>query len=395
MSASVPRTAGSDPRFLRRMLIGSMYVQFTGMVLLHTATYLIPEMHAVAGLSLASAGLVAAAPMLGMFVTLPVWGALVDKFGERRSVLWGLSISGSAALAATQTDSIGTFAAFQVLCGCGAGSASTASGRFVVGWYPQHRRGTAMGIRQVSQPAAFAFAAVTTPVLARAVGFSTAMILPAIAAALALLTVLLVLVDPPGDELSDGEPAAVLNPYRRSNALVRVHVASALLTLPQLALFSFALVWLMDRHDMPVLAASVLVGGAQLLGGAGRILVGMWSDRTGSRLRPMMLMAWLVLGVTAAFIVTESTVIGIPLMMIASAVAIAANSIAMTIVAEMAGSAWSGRAMSIQLSGQVFISALVPPTYGFLIGEFGYTWAYLLLLPATLAAIWMIPRTLR
>lgn len=148
----------------------------------------------------------------------------------------------------------------------------------------------------------------------------------------------------------------------------------------------------MDRHGMSVVTGSILVGAAQLLGGAGRILVGIWSDRTGSRLRPMVLMAWLVLLVTAVFIVAEPTVVGIPLMVAASAAAIAANSIAMTIVAEVAGSAWSGRAMSVQLSGQVLVSALVPPTYGFLIDELGYTCAYLLLLPATLAAIWTTPR---
>src|SRR5699024_12031482 len=42
-----------------------------------------------------------------------------------------------------------------------AASVNSASGRVVMGWFPRHRRGLAMGIRQMSQPLGTSIAAVT------------------------------------------------------------------------------------------------------------------------------------------------------------------------------------------------------------------------------------------
>ena len=48
-----------------------------------TPAYLIPLLHAERGLSLAQAGLLAAAPNVGVLLTLVLWGAAVDRWGER------------------------------------------------------------------------------------------------------------------------------------------------------------------------------------------------------------------------------------------------------------------------------------------------------------------------
>src|SRR5699024_6239309 len=50
-------------------------------------------------------------------------------------------------------------------------SVNSASGRVVMGWFPRHRRGLAMGIRQMSQPLGTSIAAVTVPPVAAAGGF--------------------------------------------------------------------------------------------------------------------------------------------------------------------------------------------------------------------------------
>src|SRR5699024_5462410 len=54
--------------------------------------------------------------------------------------------------------------------GAAAASLNSATGRVVMGWFPRHRRGLAMGIRQLSQPAGTGIAAVPVPPVAAAGG---------------------------------------------------------------------------------------------------------------------------------------------------------------------------------------------------------------------------------
>ncbi|MBP0656621.1 MFS transporter, partial [Mycobacterium tuberculosis] len=56
--------------------------------------------------------------------------------------------------------------------GAAAASVNSAGGRVVIGWFPRHRRGLAMGIRQMSQPLGTALAALTVPPIAAAGGIA-------------------------------------------------------------------------------------------------------------------------------------------------------------------------------------------------------------------------------
>lgn len=51
------------------------------------------------------------------------------------------------------------------------------------------------------------------------------------------------------------------------------------------------LVWLIKNLHWSVAAAGGLVTLSQLLGALGRIMVGRWSDRIGSRMRPVRIIA--------------------------------------------------------------------------------------------------------
>lgn len=61
--------------------------------------------------------------------------------------------------------------------------------------------------------------------------------------------------------------------------------------MPQTVTVTFMLVWLMNHHGWPVATAGILVIVSQLLGALGRIAVGRWSDRVGSRMRPVRVIA--------------------------------------------------------------------------------------------------------
>ena len=148
----------------------------------------------------------------------------------------------------------------------------------VVGWFPPHRRGLAMGVRQMAQPAGVGLAAVSIAVVADRHGPQAALWVPTAACALAAVLVAAVVLDPPRPERT-GAPAA--NPYRRDRFLVRVHGVSVLLVVPQFLVWTFALVWLVQDRGWSPAAAGSLVAAAQLAGALGRIAAGHLSDVVG------------------------------------------------------------------------------------------------------------------
>lgn len=134
------------------MLGVSVAAQASATVLIATPAFLIPLLHGVRGLSLAEAGLLAAAPNVGLLLTLVLWGSLVDRWGERAVLVTGLALATSAATAALFATGYVALGIAFVAIGMFGACTGSASGRVVIGWFPPQRRGLAMGIRQTSIP---------------------------------------------------------------------------------------------------------------------------------------------------------------------------------------------------------------------------------------------------
>jgi MFS family permease len=139
-------------------------------VMVNGAAFLIPVLHARHGMSLARAGLVAAAPLAGLMVALVAWGSVVDRRGERFALLTGLGVATAAVVVATQVDGFVALGVALFVAGAAGAATNSASGRVVVGWFPPERRGLAMGIRQTGQPLGVGIAAATIAVLAEKYG---------------------------------------------------------------------------------------------------------------------------------------------------------------------------------------------------------------------------------
>ena len=374
------------------MLAVSMVGQIASTVFISAAPFLIPELHLERGLSLVDAGLIASAPLIGTTLTLIAWGAVVDRIGERASMGLGMSlITASAFGAAFTSDSYIALAAFLFLGGAGGASASSASGRIVVGWFPPQRRGFAMGIRQTAQPLGVGLAAALIPITVERYGLQTALLVPAFLCLAALLLGLLI-IDPPRPDRNEAADLGHLdNPYRRDARLLRIHAASMLLVIPQFTVWTYATVWLIDEKGWSAAAAGPLIGAIQLLGAAGRIGVGIWSDRVGSRLGPMRFVAASVAGSMLALGLLEGTALAITLMVLASIVTVAPNGLAFTSVAEIGGPFWSGRAMGAQNTGQFLAASAVPPLIGAAIAAHGYGYGFAIVAIFPLLAIPLIP----
>jgi MFS family permease len=351
------------------ILLTSFLAQSASAITAHGPAFLIPALHR-RGMSLAEAGILAATPTIGVMVALIAWGTVVDRYGERFALVAGLTgTTALMSLAATSANdwSLGIALFFAGAC---AASTSVASGRVVVGWFPAHRRGLAMGIRQMAQPVGVGVAAVTIAVVADKHGIDAALWFPAAAAALALVLVLFVVIDPPrAPRAVDG----AANPYAGSSFLWRIHGVSVLLVIPQFLVWTFALVWLTDHRGWAPAAAGALVAAAQIVGALGRIAVGQLSDVVRSRMRPLRWVA-IAAAVTMALLgLTDQWSLAVVLMIVATGVTVADNGLAFTAVAERAGAYWSGRALGIQNTAQFLTASAVPPLAGLAIASSSYS----------------------
>ncbi|WP_371413662.1 MFS transporter [Plantibacter sp. PA-3-X8] len=383
--------------------------QTAGTLFVSTPAFLIPLLHAERGMSLAEAGVLAAAPTLGMVLTLIAWGWLADRVGERIVIAGGLALTALAAAGAIAADGLipslgyGPLGILLLLGGAASASTNSASGRIVVGWFPKDRRGLAMGIRQMSQPLGVTAAAVTVPSVAAASGISAALLISLVATGVLAVACTVGLRNPPRTVVpkpvsteTTPNPVAVRprNPYRGDGFLWRIHAVSILLVVPQFTLTTFALVWLVTDQGWNALAAGVLVGVAQFVGAIGRIGVGVLSDRVGSRVRPLRWVA--VSAVVVMLLLAGVGLLQWPVavavaLVVASAVTVADNGLAFTSVAEMAGPAWAGRALGAQNTGQFIAASVVGPAVGALIGLVGYPLAFLAVAVLPALAIPIIP----
>lgn len=372
-------TTASDVGAARRwsMLGASTLAQASASVMMHGPAFLIPVLHEREGLSLARAGLVAAAPTLGVMLTLVLWGAVTDRRGERFVLLTGLSATVVAGVAAALSGGLVSLSILLFLAGAAAASTNAASGRVVVGWFPPERRGLAMGIRQMAQPVGVGVAAVSIAVVADRYGVQAALWVPSVACAFAVIVVAAVVIDPPRPDPQSG---AAPNPYRRDRYLARVHGVSVLLVVPQFLVWTFALVWLVqDRNFSPAAAGSV-VAAAQVAGAFGRIAAGQLSDVVGARMRPL---RWVALAAATAMAALALTArldwaVAVVFMVAATVLTVADNGLAFTAVAERAGPHWSGRALGVQNTAQFLTASAVPPLAGLAVAHYGYAAAFAL-----------------
>jgi len=175
--------------------------------------------------------------------------------------------------------------------------------------------------------------------------------------------------------------------------LWRIHAVSSLLMMPQTVTVTFMLVWLIRNDGWSIAAAGGVMTVSQLLGALGRILVGRWSDRIGSRMRPVALIA--AVAALTLFLLAYADHRGwraeVALMIVVSVVAVLDNGLEATAITEFAGPFWSGRALGIQNTTQRLVAAAGPPMFGALISAAKYpsAWALCGLFP--LAAVPLVP----
>ncbi|UXA08598.1 MFS transporter [Mycobacterium sp. SMC-2] len=377
------------------IMVVSLVVTATSFVFINGVAFLIPSLQTSRGIPLDEAGLLSSMPSWGMVVTLVLWGYVLDRVGERLVMAAGSALTAVAAYAAASAHSMVLIAVYLFLGGMAAASCNTASGRLVSAWFPPHQRGLAMGLRQTAQPLGIALGALVIPELAEQ-GPDAGLRFTAYACAFGAIASALGIINPPRKPRAKASHSELSSPYRGSLTLWRIHTVAGLMMVPQTVTVTFMLVWLIKNLHWSVAAAGSLVTLSQVLGAVGRVLVGRWSDRIGSRMRPVRIIAaaasiTLFLLAWADFLNSRYQA---PLMVAIAVIAVLDNGLEATAITEFAGPFWSGRALGIQNTTQRVLAAAAPPLFGALITAAKYPNAWILCGLFPVAAVPLVPARL-
>ncbi len=351
----------------------------------------LPDVRSEYGLTLSQTGLVLAAANLGTMLGMLPWGVAADRVGERLVVSVGLLAAGVAMLVAASTTSVGSLAVWLTIAGFGGASVAAASGRAVMHWFPRHQRGLAMGIRQSAIPVAGAVAALVLPRLVDAfgIGWGFAAIAIGILAGGALAAAFLR--DAGGDADDDFVSGARIV---RSRPTWLLAGGSALLLVPQIALFGFTVLFLHDRQGLSTTQAGLVFATVQLLAIAARIGAGRWSDVVGSRIQPLRVVAVAsaVAAVVTSLLTGASLPVLAPTLVIAGVVAASWNGLAFTAAAEAVDRSRSGAALGLQQTVLFGVGAVAAPVFAVLVERAGWSWGFALLALAPALAFVVLGR---
>lgn len=375
------------------MVAVALVVTASAFSFINAVPFLIPALEAAHGTPLSESGLLSVMPSLGMVVTLIGWGYVADLIGERIVLTVGSMVTAAAAYAASTVDSLLTMGILLFLGGMGAASCNPACGRLVAGWFPPEQRGLAMGVRQTAQPLGIAMGAFMIPHLAEHGPPAHGLLFPALACAISAVVAAAVAHDPPRKPRAAARDDELASPYHGTTVLWRIHALSALMVMPQSMTVTFMLVWLNKNQGWSVESAGSLVTLTALLGAVTRIAAGRWSDRIGSRMRPIRFIATGT-GVTMLLLAFTNNFYGplaVALMITTSVITVMDNGLEATAITEFAGQFWSGRALGVQNTVQRLMTLTGPPMFGAIIGAFGYPAAFALCGLFPLAAVPVVP----
>ena len=353
---------------------------------------LAPALRDEFGLSISQVGLAMSSLWIGPILTLLPWGLLADRLGERIVLSTGLAVCGVLAAAAGFASDFTTLVALLFLSGAAGASVNAASGRAVMQWFPPEERGFALGIRQTAIPVGGGLAAVILPFADRHGGLEAAFgYLGGMCLAGAFVAALVIREPPARDaELEGGTVPWTL----RDGRIWTLSVGSALYLSAQVALMSFAVLFLHDEHGMSEASAAGVLALLQVGAVITRIGAGRLSDRLGNRLRPL---RWVGLASAAGLLVMALVAEdGLPfiivVVVVAGAISMAWNGLSLTAAAELAGRARSGAAIGFQQTTLSVIGVLMPVTFAALVEATSWRIAFALSALGPLVGWWMLGR---
>jgi len=371
------------------LLTVSLTAWAVGATAVFQLSLVLPALRAETGISLAVAGALVGIANGGLTLAVLGWGIVADHLGSRAIMSCGLTLCALLLCVAAGTrDVVVLFVAFG-LVGVTAGSVYAPSGRAVVQGFPARQRALALGLTQASTPLSSALAAVTVPGMAA----QSLSVVWLSMAGLCLLTAIFVGVFGRQPPVETSTPTDNERVHTTGAPLRRMYGACVLLVLPQSALLTFSVSYLVDDWGWSSIHAGRLLSAALLLTVLARPVVGLLSDRLGQRLTLMRVFAFgnaavLVLVVAGA---VTGTLLGPIAVLVACTSTVTGYGLASTVIAGFAEQARLGRALGVQHTLQGLVGTVGPIVLSSVIGAAGYASAFAALALAPLAGGALLP----
>ncbi|MDX8499186.1 MFS transporter [Mesorhizobium sp. VK4C] len=347
------------------------------------------------GYHLGNAELGLALGLLGLGVALSElpWGVLTDRWGDRRVLLTGLGATAAwlfimAMLVVptkTAVPGVTLLSASLLVAGLLGGSVNGSSGRAIMGWFGERERGFAMSIRQTAVPLGGGLGALVLPSLALILGFAAVFGLLAALSALSAFFAWRWLHEPPAQGGAHTNAAASGPAPLRNIEVWRISAAIGLLCFPQVAVLTFASVFLHDFAGMGTWVTSASLAIVQTGAMVMRVWSGRFTDRHGNR-RPFLklcaalsALAFLVLWLLAVAAAGQpALMVFLPVMVVVAGISVSAwHGVAYTELATLAGAGHVGTALSLA-NTLVFVGfCLVPIAIPWLLIVFAWPGVWL------------------
>jgi MFS family permease len=291
-------------------LAATLMVQTVGVFVSQTIPVVAPIMTAELGLAPERVGNLASLSTLGAILFLLFGTPFVAAFGPARLLQWGV-ITGALAMALASTGAVWLLPLASLLMGIGYGPTGPASSRILHETAPPRHRMLIFSIKQAGAPAGGALAGLIAAPLAVAFGWQVAMWV-AVAVGLVVAALLWPLRDRLDVEPHRRFPLREAFTWKRLGAPVtalRMHPVLPPLTLLAFAfaalqgsLFTFTVTWLVEAHDVTLIAAGTVFATMQAAGVAGRLVLGYAADRIGRATRGLAVHALVAAGLSALWV---------------------------------------------------------------------------------------------
>ncbi|RJG46044.1 MULTISPECIES: MFS transporter [unclassified Mesorhizobium] len=232
---------------------------------------------------------------LGVAVSELPWGLLTDRWGDRGVLLTGLAamsawlflMAFAVVPSADFVPGIVPLAVGLLVTGLLGGSVNGSSGRAIMAWFQEGERGFAMSVRQTAIPLGGGLGALLLPSLASAYGFAAVYGLLAAFSAMTVLFAWLWLHQPQAAENrppADCEKPASAKPAVLHDVTIwRISIAIGILCFPQVAILTFAVIFLHDFGGAGTAVSSATIAAVQVGAMVMRVWSGHWTDRKGNR----------------------------------------------------------------------------------------------------------------
>ncbi|MCB0879378.1 MAG: MFS transporter [Thermoleophilia bacterium] len=342
-------------------------------------------------------GLVLASPAIGLMLGTYGWGVLSDHTSERR-VLTGafvgfaaVTFAGASALSARDP----LWFTIAILgSGLFGSAAHSAGGRAISAAFPVERHGLVLSIRHVAIPIGAALGGVVVPLTANAWGLPFTLFCAGVAGVVAAIGMAWLV---PSSRSRAARAARAESAVRGSSPLrlPRMWLLAAgagSLAFVQLGIGSFLTVQLVDRADTRLAVAAGIFTIAQLAGAAGRIILGVVSDRARSRVDVLLAVAGAVGVLVIASMAAPGGMAPALLQAAALVVVTSCNGVVVAVAASFAPVGRTGATLGMQTTANALACSIAPIMLGVVLARSTWLAYELVLLAAVVVSLFALGR---